>query len=230
MPSFTFVSTANAFALRGATPGVRRHPAGHAQPRRDARSSSAITAAPARSCVVHYAGVACEMDAILADRRRATACRSSRTTRTASSARTADARSGTLGALAALSFHETKNFTCGEGGALLINDPDARRARRDHAREGHQPQRVLPRRGRQVHVGRHRLELPAVRPARRRPARGARRVRRHPAPPPPHVVAYDDALRTWAGTVGAQPPPSRRCAHPAHMYYLLMPSRSSRER
>ena len=72
---------------------------------------------------MHYAGVGCEMDAIMRDRRAARPRRSSRTTRTACSAATAAGRSAAFGALATLSFHETKNVTCGEGGALLINDP-----------------------------------------------------------------------------------------------------------
>ena len=55
---------------------------------------------------------------------------------------------GSFGALATLSFHETKNITCGEGGALLINDERLHRARRDHPREGDEPQPLLPRSGR----------------------------------------------------------------------------------
>ena len=50
VPSFTFVSTVNAFVLRGARPGVRRHPARHAEPRRDARSSRSSRRGPRRSC------------------------------------------------------------------------------------------------------------------------------------------------------------------------------------
>ena len=60
---------------------------------------------------------------------------------------------GSLGALATLSFHETKNVTCGEGGALVHQRRALHRARRDHAREGHQPQPVLSRRGRSLHLG-----------------------------------------------------------------------------
>ena len=70
---------------------------------------------------VHYAGVGCEMDAIL-DLATRTGSRSSRTTRTDSSARTGAAPRH-VRRLATQSFHETKNITCGEGGALLINDP-----------------------------------------------------------------------------------------------------------
>ena len=72
---------------------------------------------------MHYAGVGCEMDAILDDRARGTASPSSRTTPTASSARYRGQPLGTFGALATQSFHETKNINCGEGGALVINDP-----------------------------------------------------------------------------------------------------------
>ena len=70
---------------------------------------------------------------------------------------------GTLGTLGAYSFHETKNFICGEGGALLVNDAEPRGAGRDHPREGHESQPLLPRPGGQVHVGRRRLVVRAGR-------------------------------------------------------------------
>ena len=74
MPSFTFVSTANAFVLRGAVPVFVDIRAGHAQHRR-ALIEAAITPRTRAICVVHYAGVGCEMDAILAHRARSTASR-----------------------------------------------------------------------------------------------------------------------------------------------------------
>ena len=121
VPSFTFVSTANAFVAARRAAGLRRHPARHAQPRR----------APARGA--RHAADAGDRPGPLRRRRlrdgrdparspRRAGSRSSRTTRTASSGRTADSRSARWGALATLTFHETKNFSCGEGGALLIND------------------------------------------------------------------------------------------------------------
>ena len=121
IPSFTFVSTANAFVLRGAKPVF-------ADVRPDTLNldevqlESLITPRTRAIVPVHYAGVACAMNPILA---------------------LAEAHGiaviednahglfgqyhgrwlGTLGTMATQSFHETKNFSCGEGGALLINDP-----------------------------------------------------------------------------------------------------------
>jgi dTDP-4-amino-4,6-dideoxygalactose transaminase len=121
MPSFTFVSTANAFVLRGAVPvfvDVRPDTLNIDE----GRIEAAITPRTRAICVVHYAGVACEMDAIttIAERRGlmviedAAQCILS----------TYRGKSlGTFGALGALSFHETKNIISGEGGALLVNDP-----------------------------------------------------------------------------------------------------------
>jgi dTDP-4-amino-4,6-dideoxygalactose transaminase len=121
VPSFTFVSTANAFVLRGARPvfvDVRPDTLNL-----DERLiERAVTPRTKAILPVHYAGVACEMDAI------------GETARRHNLAIVEDAAHGifaryrgrplgTFGTLATLSFHETKNFTCGEGGALLINDP-----------------------------------------------------------------------------------------------------------
>jgi dTDP-4-amino-4,6-dideoxygalactose transaminase len=121
VPSFTFVSTASAFALRGARPVFV-----------DVRADTlnldegllpqAITPRTRAIVPVHYAGVGCELDAIL---------------ETASAAgihvvednahglfgRYRGRPLGTFGALSTLSFHETKNMQCGEGGALVVNDP-----------------------------------------------------------------------------------------------------------
>ena len=121
VPSFTFVSTANAFVLRGARPifiDIRRDTLNLDEKKLE----SLITPRTRAIVVVHYAGVGCEMDTIMA---------------------VAEKHSipviednahglfgkykgrylGTFGCLASQSFHETKNFICGEGGALLINDP-----------------------------------------------------------------------------------------------------------
>jgi dTDP-4-amino-4,6-dideoxygalactose transaminase len=121
VPSFTFVTTANAFALRGAklvfadvVPNTFNIDPRHVEKLITARTKAIV--------VVHYAGVACDMDAIV---------------RIANAARVPIVEDnahglfgkfrgrylGTFGALATQSFHETKNITCGEGGALLINDP-----------------------------------------------------------------------------------------------------------
>ena len=78
------------------------------------------------------------------------------------------------------SFHETKNFICGEGGALVLNDAERRRPRPRPLRQGHQPPGVPPRPGRQVLVAGHRLVVRARRRAGRIPLRPARAARRDP--------------------------------------------------
>jgi len=122
MPAYTYVSTANAVALRGAMPvfcDIRPDTLNIDETKIEAL----ITPRAKAICVVHYAGVACEMDAILA------------LARTHGLAVIEDAAQGieagykgralgAMGDLGAFSFHETKNVTCGEGGALLVNRTD----------------------------------------------------------------------------------------------------------
>ncbi|TSC72476.1 MAG: lipopolysaccharide biosynthesis protein [Parcubacteria group bacterium Gr01-1014_38] len=128
MPSFTFVSTANAFAVRGATPvfvDIRPDTLNLDETRIEA----AISARTRAIVVVHYGGIGCEMDAIvdIARRHRLVVIED------AAHGMLATYRGrelGSIGHLAALSFHETKNITSGEGGALLIND-DRYRERAD---------------------------------------------------------------------------------------------------
>ena len=121
MPSFTFVSTANAFVLRGATPvfvDIRPDTLNLDETRIEA----AITPRTKAIVPVHYAGVGCDMDAIIAIARRHDLL----VIEDAAQALIADYRGrplGGIGQMAALSFHETKNIISGEGGALLINDP-----------------------------------------------------------------------------------------------------------
>ena len=117
LPSFTFVSTANAFVLRGAKPVF-------VDIRPDTLNideqliEQAVTPRTRVIAPVHYAGVACEMDAIS----EIAARRSLRVVEDAAQAVGATYKGeflGTLGDFAAYSFHETKNFVCGEGGAFL---------------------------------------------------------------------------------------------------------------
>jgi dTDP-4-amino-4,6-dideoxygalactose transaminase len=121
LPSFTFSSTANAFVLRGATPvfvDIEERTL-NVDPNEVKR---AITPRTRVIVPVHYAGVACDMDAILD----IAAAAGAMVIEDAAQAllATLDGRPlGSFGAMAALSFHETKNVTCGEGGCLLINDP-----------------------------------------------------------------------------------------------------------
>lgn len=122
MPSYTFVSTANAFVLRGGVPvfvDIREDTLNL-----DERLiEAAITPRTKAIVAVHYAGVACEMDSIMAIARQhglkvvedaAQGVMSSYKGRAL----------GSIGDLGAYSFHETKNVISGEGGALLVNDPE----------------------------------------------------------------------------------------------------------
>ena len=121
MPSFTFVSTANAFVLRGATPvfvDVRADTLNLDE----ALVEPAITPRTKAIVAVHYAGVALRDGRAPRDRRAPRPARSSRTPRRRFARRYRGRPLGTLGDLGALSFHETKNVICGEGGALLVND------------------------------------------------------------------------------------------------------------
>jgi len=121
VPAFTFVSTANAFVLRGAKPvfcDIRPDTLNL-----DERLLESLITPRTKVIVpVHYAGVGCEMDAILA-----VAARHGVVVVEDNAhglfGKYRGRWLGTLGGLATQSFHETKNITCGEGGALVINDP-----------------------------------------------------------------------------------------------------------
>jgi len=120
LPSFTFVSTVNAFALRGARPvfaDVRPDTLNI-----DERQIERLITPKTRAIIpVHYAGIACEMDALLeiAHRHRLIIVEDNAH---GLHGRYRGRMLGTFGDLATQSFHETKNFTCGEGGALVINN------------------------------------------------------------------------------------------------------------
>ena len=124
VPSFTFVSTANAFVSRGARPvfcDIRRDTLNMDE----TKLADLITPRTRAIVPVHYAGVGCEMDEI---------CRLARSAdhpimviednAHGLLGKYKDKWLGTIGDLGTQSFHETKNITCGEGGALLINRPE----------------------------------------------------------------------------------------------------------
>jgi dTDP-4-amino-4,6-dideoxygalactose transaminase len=227
VPSFTFVSTANAFALRGAKivfADIRRDTLNLDE----TRLESLISPRTKAIVVVHYAGVACEMDTIL-----------SIASRHGIAVVEDNAHGlfgkyrgrwlGTLGCLASQSFHETKNITCGEGGALLINDPSLV-ARAEIIREkGTDRSRFF--RGEVdkyswVDIGSSyvisdvlsaflyaQLEIWESIQARRR------RIWEY----------YDEHLRDWAAGCGIGcPRVPAECEQSYHMYYLLAPSAAER--
>lgn len=121
MPSYTFTSTANAFVLRGGVPvfvDIRPDTLNLDETLVEA----AITPRTKAICVVHYAGVACEMDEIQAIAKRHGLMVIEDAAQGYGS-RYRGRPLGSIGELGCLSFHETKNVISGEGGALLINDP-----------------------------------------------------------------------------------------------------------
>lgn len=132
MPSYTFVSTANAFALRGAIPvfvDIRQDTLNLDETLVEA----AITTRTKAIVAVHYAGVACEMDALLCTAEQ----HGLKVIEDAAQAALASYKGkplGSIGELGCYSFHETKNLTSGEGGALLVRDPEVV-ARAEVARE-----------------------------------------------------------------------------------------------
>ncbi|PKD38298.1 dTDP-4-amino-4,6-dideoxygalactose transaminase [Methylomonas sp. Kb3] len=122
MPSYTFVSTANAFVLRGGVPvfvDIREDTLNL-----DERLiESAITPRTKAIVPVHYAGVGCEMDTIMAISKR----HDLKVVEDAAQGVMASYKGsmlGSIGDLGTYSFHETKNVISGEGGAILVNDPD----------------------------------------------------------------------------------------------------------
>lgn len=122
MPSYTFVSTANAFVLRGGVPvfvDIRPDTLNIDE----SKIEMAITSRTKAIVPVHYAGVACEMDTIMAIAER----HGLLVIEDAAQGIMSTYRGkplGSLGHMGALSFHETKNIISGEGGALLINAPE----------------------------------------------------------------------------------------------------------
>ncbi|RZS59953.1 dTDP-4-amino-4,6-dideoxygalactose transaminase [Xylanimonas ulmi] len=123
MPSYTFVSTANAFVLRGARivfVDIRKDTMNIDETRIEA----AITSRTKAIVAVHYAGVACEMDAIMSVARKHGIAVVEDAAQ-ALMARYHGKSLGSFGDFGAFSFHETKNYSMGEGGALVTNDDDA---------------------------------------------------------------------------------------------------------
>ena len=121
IPDFTFVSTVNAFVLRGAKPifiDIRPDTLNLDE----SKLEVAITPRTKAIVPVHYAGVGCEMNAVM-DIARRHGISVVEDNAHGLFGKYKGKYLGTFGAMATQSFHETKNFSCGEGGALLVNDP-----------------------------------------------------------------------------------------------------------
>jgi dTDP-4-amino-4,6-dideoxygalactose transaminase len=228
VPSFTFVSSANAFVLRGAIPvfaDIRPDTLNL-----DEAALEGLMSPRTRAIVVvHYAGVACEMDPILeiAARHGVAVVEDNAH---GLFGRYRGRALGSFGALGTLSFHETKNISCGEGGALLVNDP-ALIARAEIVREKGTDRAAFFRGATDkytwVDIGSSYLpsdilaaflwaQLDAADQIQQR-----RRAIWH---------RYAAQLAPWAFEHGVTlPHVPAHCEHPAHMFYLLMPSLADRD-
>jgi dTDP-4-amino-4,6-dideoxygalactose transaminase len=228
LPAFTFPSTANAFVLRGARPvfvDIRRDTLNIDENQIEQR----ITERTKAIFLVHYAGVGCEMNTILAIARRH-ALSVVEDNAHGLYGRYRGRYLGTFGELAALSFHETKNFTCGEGGAVLINDAQLNERAEILREKGTDRSRFF--RGEidkynWVDVGSSYLPsdlLAAFLRAQLEHRDQIQSMRRQV------WENYARELASWAETNGARLPivPSE-CEQSYHMFYLIMPSFERRQ-
>lgn len=227
VPSYTFVSTANAFALHGARPvfcDIRPDTLNIDE----SRVESLITPRTKAIVPVHYAGIGCEMDALceITSRRGVTIIEDNAH---GLFGQYRGRNLGTFGAFATQSFHETKNITCGEGGALIVNDP-AYVERAEIIREKG-TNRALFFRGQVdkyswVDLGSSYVMsdvLAAFLYAQLEQGRAIQERRRA------IWERYDERLRDWAGRGGVRTPViPAHCRQTHHMYYLLMPDLAAR--
>jgi dTDP-4-amino-4,6-dideoxygalactose transaminase len=229
IPSFTFVSGANAFALRGAELVF-----GDVRPdtlNLDERQLEELVTERTRAIVpTHYAGVGCELDAIGAAAERVGAVVVEDNAHGLFGRYRGQAL-GTFGALAAQSFHETKNVTCGEGGAILLNDGSLVEAAEIIREKGTNRKKFF--RGEVdkytwVGLGSSYVQsdllaafLYAQLEAREQIQRAREAVWRR----------YAEALEGWAAEVGASLPfVPEHCEQAYHMFYVLLPSLDARTR
>ncbi len=223
MPSFTFVSTANAYALRGAVPvfvDISRTTLNLDEKLLEA----AITERTKAVVVVHYGGIACAMDEILAiAERHGLAVVEDNAHGFGGSYRGRPL--GSLGVMATQSFHGTKNVHCGEGGALICNTEDLL-ARAEIIREKGTNRSQFFRgqvdKYRWVDIGSS--YLPAD-PLAAFLTGQLERFEDIQAPRQAIWTSYDESLRGWAAEHGVRTPVvPDGCVHPAHVYFLVMPS------
>lgn len=228
LPSFTFVSTANAFVLRGARPvfvDIRPDTLNL-----DERLlENAITERTRAIVPVHYAGVGCEMDEILLIARRHGIAVVEDNAH-GLFARYRGKPLGTFGTLATQSFHETKNFTCGEGGALVVNDPayvDAAEIVREKGTNRARFYRGMVDKYSWVSEGSSYLpsDMLAAFLLAQLESRAAIQHRRRKI-----WETYEAGLRSWAEGIGAtMPHVPPHCEQAYHLFYLLMPDFQTRQ-
>ncbi len=221
MPSFTFVTTANAFVLHGWKPvfiDIRADTLNIDE----SKIESAVSKATRAVVAVHYAGVGCAMDAIsdIAARHELPVVEDNAQ---GLFGRYRDKHLGTFGALSTVSFHETKNISCGEGGALFIND-EALTERAEIIRDkGTDRARMF--RGevdkytwRDIGSSYLMSELQAAYLLAQLEAREHIQQKRGDV-----WRAYQSGLNEWAALNGVQlPAPPRECRQTHHMFYLVM--------
>jgi dTDP-4-amino-4,6-dideoxygalactose transaminase len=228
VPSFTFVSTANAFVLRGARPvfiDIRPDTLNLDESKLEAQITPRTTAI----VVVHYAGVGCEMDDIcaIASRHHVPIVEDNAH---GLFGQYKGQYLGTFGSLSTQSFHETKNFTCGEGGALLINDRSYIERAEIIREKGTNRSRFF--RGQVdkytwVDLGSSYLpsDILAAFLYAQFEAREQIQARRQQI-----WETYADQLGDWAADNGVRLPiVPARCRHPFHIFYLLLPSLEQRQ-
>ena len=227
MPSFTFVSTANAFVLRGAVPvfvDIRPDTLNL-----DERLvEDAITPRTRAIVVVHYGGVACEMDEIttIAERHGLAVVEDN----AHGLGGTYRGRSlGSLGSMATQSFHATKNIQCGEGGAIVLNDPGyLERAEiiREKGTNRTQFHRGQADHYRWVDIGSSYLpsDLLAALLTAQLESIGEIQARRSEV-----WHHYEHELAAWADGMVGTPTVPAECAHPAHLYYLILPDHAQQQ-
>ena len=228
IPDFTFVSTINAFVLRGARPvfaDIRPDTLNL-----DETQLERLISPRTKAIVpVHYAGVGCEMDAILeiANRHGIAVVEDNAH---GLFGKYKGRYLGSFGCLATQSFHETKNFTCGEGGALLINDPQYIERAEIIREKGTNRSRFF--RGQVdkytwVDIGSSYLPsdilaafLYAQLEARDQIQASRQRIWHY----------YNDHLQAWAAANDVRLPiVPAHCEQPFHMFYLLLPSLEQRQ-
>ncbi|MDL1899560.1 dTDP-4-amino-4,6-dideoxygalactose transaminase [Anaerolineae bacterium CFX9] len=229
VPSFTFVSTVNAFILRGVTPvfaDIRPDTLNM-----DERQLPDLVTERTRAIVpVHYAGVGCEMDAILS-LAEAHGIAVVEDNAHGLFGKYRGRYLGTFGALATQSFHETKNFTCGEGGALLINDErliERAEIIREKGTNRSRFFRGMVDKYTWVDMGSSYLpsDVLAAFLYAQLEMRETIQARRGEI-----WALYHDSLHSWARDHGViLPTVPAYCEQPFHMYYLLLPSLEVRQR
>jgi dTDP-4-amino-4,6-dideoxygalactose transaminase len=229
VPSFAFVTTAGAFALHGATPVFADiRPDTLNLDERTLREK--VTDRTKAIVALHYGGIACEMDAI-EEISRETGVPIVEDNAHGLLGSYKGRSLGSFGCLATQSFHETKNFICGEGGALLLNRSDWIERAEIIREKGTNRSRFL--RGQidkytWVDLGSSYLpsEILAAFLFGQLEARHTVQQRRDEI-----WSSYHEELSSWAGRSGVLlPTVPADCVHPSHLFYLIMPTLEARTR